>query len=120
MVSHRCTWNCCKVLPVWASQMRIELSVEPEMTRVPSCEMATELTELECPLSSCKAPPVWASQMRMELSSEPEMTRVPPCEMATELTELKCPSIVRKHASHSFLIVLTTRGPSPSSDTYIL
>jgi hypothetical protein len=61
--------------------------------RLLSCENATDLTPLVCPLSGpTTTSPVSASQTRIVWSDEPETMRLLSCENATELTPLVCPS----------------------------
>ena len=73
--------------------MHTVLSHEPETTRLPSCEIATERTMLAY-LS--KGPdtvwPVSMSQIRTVLSFEPETTHLPSCKNVTDLTPSVCPS----------------------------
>src|SRR5271168_5220596 len=73
--------------PVAASQSRIVLSPEPDVTSLPSGEKATDLTESEWPSSGspCGAP-VAVSQSRTVPSPEPDATSLPSGEKATEET----------------------------------
>jgi hypothetical protein len=69
------------------------LSEEPETTRLPSFEKATDQTD---PLWPSNGPisvlPVLTSQIRRVLSEEPETTWLPSFEKATDSTECLWPS----------------------------
>ena len=71
-------------MPVEASHIRTDLSLEPETMRVPSLENAMEKTELEWPVILLSSAPVEESHTRTDLSLEPETMRLPLLEIATE------------------------------------
>jgi hypothetical protein len=66
--------------PVVTFQIRTVLSADPETTRLPSCENATDITESVWPFSSASTLPVVTFQIRTVLSSDPETTWLPSCE----------------------------------------
>ena len=71
---------------------RIVWSDEPETTRLPSGENATELITFVCPRNGFPIDfPVSASQIRIVLSSDPEIMRLPSGENATDQIQSLCP-----------------------------
>ena len=69
--------------PVDESHTRTNLSLEPETTRLPSGENATDQTESVWPSSTFCTSPVDESHTRTDLSDEPETMRLPSGENAT-------------------------------------
>jgi hypothetical protein len=67
--------------PVVAFQIWTVLSSDPETTRLPSWENATDITLLVWPFSSASTSPVITFQIRTVLSCDPETTRLPSWEM---------------------------------------
>src|SRR3979490_2559093 len=90
----------CTVSPIFASQIRTDLSREPDTTRVPSCEMTTHQTKFECPTSMRSNSPVAVSQIRTELSHDPDTTRLPSLENITEVTSARCRMICSDVSPH--------------------
>src|SRR5947207_7892908 len=86
----------CSV-PVSASQIRTVLSCEPDASRRPSGEKATDETDDVWPCSVACSVPVSASQIRTVLSYEPDASRRPSGEKATDQTDDVWPCSVCKH-----------------------
>ena len=76
----------CFFSPNVKSQIRPDSSSEPNTMRVPSVEIATDLTSRECPFNTQTISPVVAFYIRTELSDEPDATSDPSAENATEVT----------------------------------
>jgi len=101
--------------PVSASHTRTVLSYEPDASRRPSCEKATDQTQDVCPSSARWGAPVSVSHTRTVLSSEPDASRRPSCEKATDLTEDVCPSSARWGAPVSASHTRTVLSPEPDA-----
>ena len=63
--------------------MRTVLSDDPDTTNLPSGDMETDLTPVECPVSVAVQAPVAISQMRTVLSCDPDAMNLPSGEMET-------------------------------------
>src|ERR1700675_163123 len=89
------------ISPVSTSQMQIVMSYEPETTRLPSGENATDVTSAVCPSNGPEMiSPVSTSQMQIVMSSEPETTCLPSGENATDVTHSVCSTKTVKMAGH--------------------
>ena len=92
------TFSVLRQAPLPVSQILTVLSDDPDTTCVPSCEKATEMTELLWPLSVLRQAPLPASQILTVLSDDPDTTYVPSCEKAADQTEPLWPSSVLRQA----------------------
>src|SRR5260221_526417 len=70
---------------------RTDLSWEPETTRSPDGENATDQTALVCSFSSLSCSPAFASHTSTDPSQEPETIRSPSGENAANQTKSVCP-----------------------------
>lgn len=80
------TLSVCNQVPIRTSQILIVASIEPNASRWPSAEKATEFIQPSWPSSVCRQAPVPASQILMVLSSEPDASRWPSAEKTTQYT----------------------------------
>src|SRR5262245_21687119 len=68
--------------------------VDPFVSTIhcPSCENATDVTQLSCPPTLLTSSPLSTSHTHTVLSHEPATIHCPSCENATDVTQLSCPS----------------------------
>jgi len=102
-----CLWN--SGVPDGTSQQKMSPCEDPDMTRSPSGQNATDSMFLWPHIGGCAIAPVLRLQIRTVLSLDPDRICIPSDENATETTAFSCPRSLRTSlpniASHTVMVV---------------